>query len=281
MKEAKEGKKEKPSAFREFLREMKKISAEEKAQHNETNTENVKNEKKSKTKYNKSDINDKNLELNTDTNVSYSDKQIEKKLDRPDKKGVSRKKEKKTTNIMKTENEEKDDLSNATLEDKDKDNTTKKKVRVGNTINKETNALRKKLHELERAPAPVLNIKGIKSRIECWGNNNDNKRSKINSFATKSKDTPKSKDEQKIKNNNKGNEQKIISDYLTNKKAKELSETNNNNTNHSLSNNNIPKISKKLEQKIEKYVDKKLMQLNVQIEEIDELFNFDKYFREK
>ena len=37
LREAKEGKKEKPSAFREFLREMKKISAEEKAQHNETN----------------------------------------------------------------------------------------------------------------------------------------------------------------------------------------------------------------------------------------------------
>ena len=279
LKEAKEGKKEKPSAFREFLREMKKISAEEKAQHNETNTENVKNEKISKNKYKKNDIKDNNLELNTDTNVSYSDKQIEKKLGRPDKKGVSRKKEKKATNIMNTENEEKDDISNATLEDKDKENTTKKKVRGGTTINKETNALRKKLHELERAPAPVLNIKGIKSRIECWGNNNDNKRSKINSLAPKSKDTPKSKDEQKNKNNNKGNEQKIISNYITNKKAKELSEANNNNTNHSLS--NITKISKKMEEKIEKYVDKKLMQLNVQIEELDELFNIDKYFREK
>ena len=124
-----------------------------------------------------------------------------------------------------------------------------------------------------------MNIKGIKSRIECWGNSNDNKRSKINSLAPKSKDTPKSKDEQKNKNNNKGNEQKIISNYITNKKAKELSEANNNNTNHSLS--NITKISKKMEEKIEKYVDKKLMQLNVQIEELDELFNFDKYFREK
>ena len=40
LKEAKEGKKEKPSAFREFLKEMKKISAEEKAQaHNETNAD--------------------------------------------------------------------------------------------------------------------------------------------------------------------------------------------------------------------------------------------------
>ena len=87
-------------------------------------------------------------------------------------------------------------ISNTTLDDKDKENTTKKKARGGTTINKETNALRKKLHDLEKAPAPVLNIKGIKSRIECWGNNNDNKRSKINSLAPKSKDTPKSKDEQ-------------------------------------------------------------------------------------
>ena len=59
QKEAKEGKKEKPSAFREFLREMKKISAEEKANHNETNTENIKNEKKNKNNNykNKNEIN--------------------------------------------------------------------------------------------------------------------------------------------------------------------------------------------------------------------------------
>ena len=36
-----------------------------------------------------------------------------------------------------------------------------------------------------------------------------------------------------------------------------------------------------MEEKIEKYVDKKLMQLNLQIEEIDELFNFENYFKEK
>ena len=36
-----------------------------------------------------------------------------------------------------------------------------------------------------------------------------------------------------------------------------------------------------MEEKIEKYVDKKLMQLNIQIEEIDDLFNFGNYFKEK
>ena len=50
LKEAKEGKKEKPSAFREFLREMKKISAEEKAQHNETNHNIENNSNKNNTK---------------------------------------------------------------------------------------------------------------------------------------------------------------------------------------------------------------------------------------
>ena len=273
LKEAKEGKKEKPSAFREFLREMKKISAEEKAQHNETNTENVKKEKKSNNKNRKNEIKDKNLDYNTENTYTYSDKHLDSKLDKADKKALSRKKDKRMN--LNTENEE--ESSNVGNNFEEKENTLKKKGRMATNMNKETNALRKKLHELEKAPAPVLNIKGIKSRIECWGNSNDNKRNKINSLAPKSKDTPKSKEEQK--NKNKGNEQKLISNYISSKKAKESSEANN--TNHSLSNNNIPKISKKMEEKIEKYVDKKLMQLNVQIEELEELFNFDKYFREK
>ena len=60
-------------------------------------------------------------------------------------------------------------------------------------------------------------------------------------------------------------------------------ETNHNNINSSNnSSNNIPKINNKnLEEKIEKYVDKKLMQLSLQIEEIDDLFNLDKYYEEK
>lgn len=58
--------------------------------------------------------------------------------------------------------------------------------------------------------------------------------------------------------------------------------SNANNTNHiSASSKAVPKISKNMEEKIEKYVDKKLMQLNVQIEEINDLFNFDQYFKEK
>ena len=289
LKEAKEGKKEKPSAFREFLREMKKISAEEKAQHNETNTDNNnnKNEKKAKNKNKKNDIkdNNNNLELKTEANIS-SDKNIQKvnKEERMPKR-VSRKKDKKIN--QNTEMEDKNEINNDNnIALEDKENTLKRKHRgsVAAAKGSETNALRKKLHELEKAPAPVLNIKGIKSRIECWGNNNDNKKGKINPSNVKPKETPKSRDEKKSKINNKGNDQQLISNFINNKKAKEQSEANNNNTNTnnmSLSTNNITKISKNMEEKIEKYVDKKLMQLSVQIEEIGELFNFDNYFKEK
>ncbi len=194
---------------------------------------------------------------------------------------------------MNIDNEEKDESSNVGINTEEKDNVSvsKKKPRGAN-MNKETNALRKKLHELEKAPAPVLNIKGIKSRIECWGNNNDNKRSKMNSMAPKSKETPKAKDDLKFKNMNsnkikdgdkdKENDKKLISNYINNKKAKELSDNYNSNSNgKSVSSNNVTRISKNMEEKIAKYVDKKLMQLNKQIDEINGIFNLDKYFKDK
>ena len=289
LKEAKEGKKEKPSAFREFLREMKKISAEEKAQHNETNADNLKQEKKIKNKNNKNEIKENILELKTENNINIEKNKLDK-LDTEEKsikKNTVKKPDKKLN--LNTENEDYSKNDNNPLNLDEKDNTLKKKHR-GSLANKGTEtkeiALRRKLHELEKAPAPVLNIKGIKSRIECWSGNNDNKRSKINSLATKTKDAPKSKDEKKTKDN-KNNDQKIISNLNNNKKTKEttLSEGNNSGNNKinskNLSTNDIPRISKNLEEKIEKYVDKKLMQLNLQIEEIDELFNFENYFKEK
>jgi hypothetical protein len=189
---------------------------------------------------------------------------------------------------LKKKNEDNIEFSNSdnnNINIEDKENTLKKKHR-GSVANKGTEtkemALRRKLHELEKAPAPVLNIKGIKSRIECWGANNDNKRGKINSMAPKPKENPKSKDEKKTKNN-KNVEQKIESNFINNKKIKEISNTDSNiNSNKSsVSTNNIPKISKNMEEKLEKYVDKKLMQLYLQIEEINELFNFDNYFKNK
>ena len=43
LKESKEGKKEKPSAFREFVKEMKKMSADEKASQSQNNENSSKN----------------------------------------------------------------------------------------------------------------------------------------------------------------------------------------------------------------------------------------------
>ena len=89
---------------------------------------------------------------------------------------------------------------------------------------------------------------------------------------------PKSKDEKKTKNN-KLNNPKVMSNIIGNKKNTNENSNNFNSSNNS--SNNIPKINKNLDEKIEKFVDKKLMQLSLQIEEIDDLFNFDKYYIDK
>ena len=69
---------------------------------------------------------------------------------------------------------------------------------------------------------------------------------------------------------------------IGNKKIKDLPvQEKNNNQSCSNSSTNIPKLNKTLEESIEKYVDKKLMQLSSQVEEIDDLFNLDKYYEEK
>ena len=276
LKEAKEGKKEKPSAFREFLREMKKISAEEKAQHNETNN-NIDKEKDNNPKVNKKnknknkDIKEKkeNIKDNREKDKEINlEPDIKSKLDYP-KNNIDNNKNKlpaekiednpqNLNNNILPEPESKEVKENSNIQKKNKQNETKEISH------------RRKLHELEKAPAPILNIKGIKSRIECWSGNNDNKKPKNN---LAQREMPKSKDEKKSKNK-------------LNKKMNDLNlppETNHNNINSSNnSSNNIPKINNKnLEEKIEKYVDKKLMQLSLQIEEIDDLFNLDKYYEEK
>ena len=294
QKEAKEGKKEKPSAFREFLREMKKISAEEKASHKETNAENIKNDKKNKniksnTIRNNKNKNENNIESNNIDNKAEKNK-TDKVID-PDERPIKKNTKKQIGGEKNKENEENNDFTNNdnnTINMDDKENTLKKRHR-GSVIETKEIALRRKLHELEKAPAPVLNIKGIKSRIECWGNSND-KRNKVSNPAAsnKPKENPKSRDDKRTKAN-KTNDQKLISNFINNKKLKDnpLSDSNaniNNNNlkiNTSVSTSNIPKISKNMEEKIEKYVDKKLMQLNMEIEEIDDLFNFKSYFKEK
>ena len=268
LKEAKEGKKEKPSAFREFLREMKKISAEEKAQHNETN-HNINNTENNTNKISTKKIKEKKPEIILDLDNKNKSENLFQKNDIKDKdkdKPEEPHKNSNSNNILELENKDNNNINinNNNIQKKNKQNETKEI------------ALRRKLHELEKAPAPVLNIKGIKSRIECWGNNNDNKKLKPNS--TTNREMPKSKDEKKNKNN-KLNNPKVFNNIINNKKN---SNENSNNINscHN-SSNNIPKINKNLDEKIEKFVDKKLMQLSIQIEEIDELFNLNKYYIDK
>ena len=253
LKEAKEGKKEKPSAFREFLKEMKKISAEEKAQaHNETNPDlyNIEHNKKNKNKNINQKENNKEKEINSELD--------NKKVIIQENTETVENNQKNSNNIPEAEHKESNNLQKKNKQNEKKD-------------------LRKKLHELEKAPAPMLNIKGIKSRIECWGGNNDNKKTKnINGTH---REMPKSRDEKR--KNNKLNNPKITSNSIGNKKMNDINLTETNYTNSSNSSNNIPNVNKNLEEKIEKYVDKKLMQLSLQIEEIDDLFNLDKYHKEK
>ena len=139
-------------------------------------TKKIKNSKNKK-----NDIKNNNLELNTESNIN-KDKKIEK--NKAEKLNTEEKIQKKTNVFqdkkinMNSENEDKNDLNT-------EENQVKRRHR-GTIHNKGTDtkeiALRRKLHELEKAPAPVLNIKGIKSRIECWGNSNENKKTKINSI---------------------------------------------------------------------------------------------------
>ena len=253
LKEAKEGKKEKPSAFREFLREMKKISAEEKTQHNETNNNIENNNNNFNSKMNKKNKNSKNKEKEISVDL---DKDIKFKF--KDNKLFTEKKEENSKNF--------NNIIELDHKENKENNNNQKKINKQNET-KEI-SLRRKLHELEKAPAPILNIKGVKSKIECWGGNNENKKTKNNNLIQR--EMPKSKDEKKSKNNK------------LNKKLNEINLPDNNKVNsNNNSSNNIPKINKIFEEKIEKYVEQKLMQLSLQIEEIDELFNLDKYYEEK
>jgi len=270
LKEAKEGKKEKPSAFREFLREMKKISAEEKAMHNETNNNIDKDKEKEKDNKNNKKVKINNKSITQKEKKKENNPDVDNKSKQIDNNNIPEQKEK----IVENRNDS-NNIVDIEHKENNKDNNIQKKNKQNET--KEI-SLRRKLHELEKAPAPVLNIKGIKSRIECWGGNNDNKKTKNNNTH---REMPKSKDEKKTKNN-KLNNPGVINNIVGNKKAKEINNIEKNSTNScNNSTKNIPVINKDLDEKIEKFVDKKLMQLSLQIEEIDDLFNLDKYYNEK
>ena len=223
LKEAKEGKKEKPSAFREFVREMKKISAEEKSGNVNNNS-------------NKKITNLKNINVN-DKESEYSNKEKE--------------------NIEKNKN---------------------KKIQIHKKVETEKMALRRRLHELERSPPPILNIKDAKSKIECWGPSNDVKRQ--NGSPLKERHGAKHKTS---KNNNKNTinfSLKEINNIASENKLNSITNINNYN---SINVSKKPKIedSKKLEEKAKKIAGKKLAKIENQISRLNSSFNLNNYFKQK
>ena len=220
LREEKEGKIEKHTEFREFLREMKKISNEEKLNKKQNNNcidNNIKNndsfEIRKSYSENINNIENGNGGLNNNKNL-YQENNCIKENDRylDYNKGYTY-------------------------------NSHKEK-----SMNKSSNKmLRQKLHDLEKAPAPMLNIKGVKSKIECWFDcSSNNIGNKYMEFSLKSS---------RSNGQNKG-------------KKGECNEDNN-------------LLNKKWENKIENYVDKKLAQLNIEINKINDVFNLESYYEQK
>ena len=235
LKEAKEGKKEKTSAFREFVKEMKKISAEEKAgqaQFNENNQNIINNNSNDIPKIKKYGKDDLPIKKNNymDDNINYNNNDGQESQEPKAKKIPIR----------------------------------------GRNMETKDQIMRRKLHELERSPPPILNIKGVKSKIECWGPSNDVKRKRISQYNLE-------KENKKAKNakNNKSSYQIESKDNINvqsiNKKSIEVNQT-----------KNVTQIDpKKIEEKAQKIAGKKLARIENQINRIESEFNLDNYFKGK
>ena len=227
LREAKEGKKEKPSAFREFVKEMKKLSAEEKAGKIGENSPKL-SHKSSKV----------NNQIKVDSNIknnNYIEENIENYQNNEEQENQNKEKR---VPIHKRKPETKDMI------------------------------MRKKLHQLEQSPPPMLNIKGIKSKIECWGPSNDTKKQKNNKNLVE-------KDNKRITNiNKKNNTAKIDS-------KDEINIINISKKETEMKNKNKEVDMKKIEEKLKKNAIKRLVKIESQINRIDNEFNIDSYFQEK
>ena len=225
LREAKEGKKEKPSAFREFVKEMKKLSAEEKAGKTGDNSP--------KLSHKSSKVNNQ-IKPDTIKNNNY----IEENID----------------NYQNNENQE---------------NQQKEKRIPVHKRKPETKdmIMRKKLHQLEQSPPPMLNIKGIKSKIECWGPSNDMKKQKNNNKNLGEKDNKRINNINKKNNFAKIDSKEEINIITISKKETEMK--------------NKEVDLKKIEEKMKKNAIKKLVKIESQINRIDGEFNIDSYFQEK
>ena len=229
LREAKEGKKEKPSAFREFVKEMKKLSAKE---------------KEGKINENSPKLSHKSSKLNN---------QI--KEDIPIK----------ANNYIEENNDNNNNDENQEIQNKEKRIPIhKRKPETRDML------MRKKLHQLEQSPPPMLNIKGIKSKIECWGPSNDTKKQK-NSKNNIEKENKRITNINKKNNINIDSKDDINNLYNISKKESEMS---NNNKNKEVD-------LKKIEEKLKKNALKKLNKIEDQINRIDNEFNLDTYFKEK
>ena len=226
LREAKEGKKEKPSAFREFVKEMKKLSAEEKAGKMGENSPKL-SHKSSKV----------NNQIKVDTNIKNNN-YIEENIDNYQNNEEQEQNKEKRIPVHKRKPETKDMI------------------------------MRKKLHQLEQSPPPMLNIKGIKSKIECWGPSNDTKKQKNNKNLVE-------KDNKRITNiNKKNNIAKIDS-------KDEINIINISKKENEMKNKNKEVDMKKIEEKLKKNAIKRLVKIESQINRIDNEFNIDSYFQEK
>ena len=223
IKEAKEVKIEKHTEFREFLKEMKKISAEEKLKNNEKNQNN---------NFENNDGVQLDIKKSYSENINKNGNEIFN-----------------GNNIYKN-NYVKDEIREIDL-DKKRENIKRENSVKKTTSNK---MMRKKLHDLEKTPAPMLNLKEAKSKIECWfDKNSNNNGSKYLEYSNKNASSNRSNGQKKPRKEN-SNEYEEINKMIRNKK---------------------------LQNKIENYVDKKLSQLNLQIDKINDVFSIESYFEQK
>ena len=263
IKEATEDKKERPSAFREFLKEMKKLNNEEKEL------------KKNKDNENNKDITDKNVVNKIDTKVirinrnKKLSKQVESFFDENDINEINEQ----SNNILITDTQEKlpneDNNINLNM------TTGNKKIKYMRKIDSKEIISRKRLHDLERSPAPRLNIKRVKSRINCWSGSEEKSR-----IFSRLIDTGSNRANFSYVN------QKEIIDYINSKKLKQVTNNINRIIKESSSSKNIlvQSRSKQLnisDNKIEKYVYDRLRPLNVELEKLNNIFSIEKYFKDK
>ena len=243
LREAKEGKKEKTSAFREFVKEMKKISAEEKSAQK-----------------NKNEISQKISSTNTNKSSNTNLKKMKNygKDDLPIKKN----------NFMEDNNF---NNSNIKYEEKEIEEQKLKRIPIkSRKVETKDMIMRRKLHELERSPPPVLNIKGAKSKIECWGPSNEVKRQRLSQINNE-KENKKMKNVSKKLNNYQTDSKDSMNINMINKKTMEINQNKNN------------KIvdPKAIEEKAKKIALKKINKIENQINRIENEFNLDNYFKNK